>query len=243
MKKLIYIALLAFVMGACNESELTNFAEQDAIHFELDDDLEDNYYYLGDSLIYTFGGLSDQSDYYAEVDTLWLPLDLLGWLSGNDRDILLEVDQDETTATEGVHYEALADGYLLQADSIRTIVPVILYNDESLGEDPLVLTIRIVENDDFKLGLQKGHQVRVIIYNDVVKPPVWESHLKGQFDVYSMVKHRLILELNGEIPLPVTVDEYWDNYWDIRRWSNDLNDYLTENEVYDENGNRIYPYK
>ncbi len=252
MKK--YIVLFSILLGimACEESELTNFSEPDAIYFQLektDSSFHYSYWddwlnYRGDSLDISFGAFPEDHEAYQKVDTFWLQVNLLGNIAEQDRSFKVVVNEHLTNAVEGTHYKAVNDEYIFPKNSVCTFFPLIFYNDSSLGEKPYTLALELVENDDFILGLEGRTNVRFHIYDDVVMPPIWDLYIYRHLGPYSKAKHRVILLTNGGKVLPTTREEYsaQGGYYNIYYMRKPMNDYLEANEVYDENGIRIEPW-
>ncbi len=255
MKIYIYLLFALAFITSCEESELTNFKEKDAVYFQLEKtDFNANFSYWddwlkyeGDSVIYTFGGLAADHPEYIEQDTVWLHVNLLGRVADQERYFNIGVNQNQTTAEEGVHYEALESQYALEADTIRAAFPVVLYNHETLGTEPYTLDVVIEGNDTFEPGLEGRTNARLLIYNDVVKPLIWDQYYYNYLGPYSKAKHRVILMTNGGFVIPHTSEEYAalraeEGFYVIYYWKAPMNDYLEANEVYDENGNRVEPW-
>ncbi len=252
MRNYIFLLLILTGITSCEESELTIFSEPDAIYFQLEKtDFSSSYtrwgdwiQYRGDSITFTFGGVPKYTDAYKEKDTLWLQVNVLGRNTPYDRPFKVVVNNSMTTAEEGVHYEALKSEYKFPNDTVRTSFPVIIYNDESLGETPYTLYLELEENDNFILGLEGRTNARIKIYNDVVKPAIWDQRLYVHLGPYSKAKHRVVLLTNGGRVLPNTIEEYnaMGGYSAIWRMRAPMNAYLKANEVYDENGVRVAPW-
>lgn len=255
MKNYIYLLFTLVFFASCEESELTNFEEKDAVFFQLEKTDYDKHFsywddwldYEGDSLVFTFGGLGMDNPDYLVKDTVWLQVNLLGHMSAVDRNFNVEVNTELTTAEEGIHYEALEAQYTLGADTTKALIPVVLYNHETLGADAYTLDIAIKSNDTFDLGLEGRNNARLLIYNDVVKPEIWDQYYYNDLGPYSKAKHRVVMMTNGGITVPHTYADYQalratHGYWVVYYWRAPMNAYLEANEVYDENGNRVQPW-
>jgi len=245
MKHLLYFLIIAALFVACEESELTMFSSKDALYFDLNKDAYRDIYSdpdKGDSTTVTFGGIDPTSPEYEKFDTLWVRVKVLGTNSPIDRNFVIEANEELSTAVEGINYEAFKESYKFTADSFYVEIPLIILNDENLKEEEVVnLYVDIVSNENFDKGLEKNHQIKIKILNDVVKPDIYDYWLYWYFGPYSKVKHRLIMELNGGIPIPDNMDDYWTLRWDgsLYYWKTLLVTHLEENDVYDENGELI----
>lgn len=252
MKNYIYLLLSLVFLAACEESELTNFKEKDAVYFQLektdytkDPSYWDNWLkYEGDSVVFSFGGLEPDHPEYKEQDTVWLQVNLMGKMSSKARTFNVTINDVQTDAVEGTHYESLDSQYPFEADTVHTSFPVVVYNHETLGADPYTLDIVLEGNELFDLGLEGRLNARILIYNDVVKPLIWDQYIYRHLGPYSKAKHRVVLSTNGGELLPHTYEEYVEmgGYYNIYYMRKPMNTYLEENEVYDEDGNRVMPW-
>lgn len=255
MKYYIYILFALIFFASCEESELTNFKEKDAVFFQLTETdysahftyWDDWLNYEGDSVVFTFGGLEPDHPEYLEKDTVWLQVNVLGQMSSQERFFDIGINLNNTTAEEGTHYEALESQYPFAADTIHASFPVILNNHESLGAEPYTLDIVLESNEAFDLGLEGRTNARILIYNDVVKPLVWDQYYYNYLGPYSKAKHRVVLMTNGGFVVPHTYEDYRalqssEGFYVIYYWKAPMNAYLEANEVYDENGNRVEPW-
>jgi hypothetical protein len=255
MKNYIYLLFILVFFVRCEESELTSFKEKDAIYFQLQEtdytkhfsSWDDWLNYEGDSIVYNFKGHVVDNPDYLEKDTVWLQVNLLGQMSPQERYFNVRVNQNQTSAEEGLHYEALDSQYTLGADTIRASFPVVLFNYESLGTEPYTLDVVIESNATFDLGLEGRTNARFLIYNDVVKPVIWDQYYYSYLGPYSKAKHRIVILTNGGVTVPNTYEEYEalrasSGYNVVYYWKTPMNAYLEANKVYDENGNRVQPW-
>lgn len=250
MKNYILGAFCVLFLVGCQESQLTSFEEHDAIYFQLEKtDYSSSYTnwdnwldYKGDSVVYSFGNIPSDNDAYLSKDTIWIQVNVLGKKSASDRKVKLTVDNNTTTAVEGVHYAALNEEYIFPPNVVRTTIPIAIYNGETLGREPYVLGLQLEENGDFILGLEDRTTARIQIYDDYIKPTIWDDKLYNIFGTYSKAKHEVILLTNGGVLLPNTTQEYNKiGYTKLFNMKAPMNAYLRSNEVYDENGNRVQP--
>ncbi|MFV0553924.1 MAG: DUF4843 domain-containing protein [Mangrovibacterium sp.] len=255
MKKYIFI-ILALFLASCQESELTSFNEPDAIYFQLiETDYSSSYQYWDDWLdseedyvVCDFGGLPASS---IEKDTLWVQVNVLGRESASDRVFDVVYDDFNSTAEEGVHFEALKDDYFMPKDTVFTKIPFVIYNTDDLGSSPIILAAELKANENFELGLTGRTNVRVMIYSTLTKPTIWAAYYESYFGAYSEVKYKILIDLNqGKLLAndwtdvePARVELGVNSYplYLANTLKPAMNKYLKENEVYDENGNLIEP--
>lgn len=146
-------------------------------------------------------------------DTVWVEVETMGFLSGQDRPFELEqVDTTANMAVPGKHYVAFTDPsmakyYVIPANKARTRVPVVVLNDESLKDTSVYLKIKVKENEYFKRGYN-GFATRVIEITDrLAEPANWtkpypgtwfDSYFYYYFGYYGRVKHQFMIDHTGQ---------------------------------------------
>lgn len=192
-----------------------------------------------DSLTYSLlGSLSD-------VDTIRIPLKIMGDALNHDGNFKIEVVPDETTAQAGKHYTALKDSYIFEADKFMKDFEIeVSKSDPDLETESKSITLKIVESDDFSVGYTKNSVIKINITNQIIKPAYWDMPLALYFGVYSKVKHNLVIKILGH-DFPLTFDQainppYSFGYWMVAGRA--VCQYVIENDVNDENGNKIMPW-
>lgn len=236
MKKtnlLLILSVLALFFS-CKENDMADFTGKDCIYFQL----SSSWAQTKDSLSYTFAGSE------ASEATINLRVDLMGQTSDRDRKVKLKVVADQTTATEGTHYKALEDSYILKAGENQMNIPITLYNtDKALEEKSVKLTVDLQPSEDLDLGINGRTRAVIIFSNIMSKPSYWEeAHCDWYFGTYSKVKHECLIRELG-MDFPATEDEYTANidYW--QQAGIYMSQYFKDNyPVYDENGKAIEPW-
>jgi hypothetical protein len=234
MKKLIYnIAILSLVSVAlfnCEENEDFVFENKDGIYFNVQD-----------SLYYSFIGNFDESS------IVEIPINIMGDAADMDRSYKVIVDEANTNAQEDLHYKALDDSYTFGADKFTDYLNLTVYNrDAALETENRYITLKIIPSDDFDLGYSDKLELKVYITNQIIKPSYWDVFLDLYFGEYSKVKHNIAISIMGH-NFPLLEEEalnedngYSYSYWQIQ--GRITAQYFIDNEVYDENGNRIFPW-
>ncbi|GAE85153.1 DUF4843 domain-containing protein [Bacteroides reticulotermitis] len=199
MKKIFILSiLLATLCASCKNNENYPFKGADAVYFQANGD----WAVVQDSINYSFAGKG------VDEAVVGIRINLLGYASPQDRKVRVVVDEEETTAKEGVHYQALKNEYTLPADSVYLMLPVIVYNkDETLENRSVTLDLQLEETEDLQLGIAGRTKVRLLINNMLKKPTYWEQALKYSFGVYSRTKHELCILLLG-FDFPEDVNDY-----------------------------------
>lgn len=138
-------------------------------------------------------------------DTVWLKLNTMGKLSGENRPLALMQLQDTTrgvlNAVAGKHYvafddPALAALYYVPADSATATVPVVVLRDPSLETDgDVVLKITFKDNGYFKAGYPEFATYTLTISDRFTQPAAWNTYdLDGYFGEYGPQKHELMIK-------------------------------------------------
>jgi hypothetical protein len=234
MKKLIFnITMLSLVLVAffsCDNTSDFVYNEKDAVYFSV-----------SDSIYYSFIGNLENSN------TIEIPINIMGDASSMDRTYKVIVDQENTTAQVGLHYKALDESYTFGADLFTDNLSLEVYKtDPALETEDRVITLQLVASDDFDLGYTDKLELKVYITNQIIKPSYWDNFLDLYFGEYSKVKHNIAISIMGhDFPYleseAISTDAgYGYGYWTVQ--GRITSQYFVENEVYDENGARIYPW-
>lgn len=234
MKKYVLsISVLVLIMSFFYNCEKDNliFDQKDGIYF-----VKEN---ANDSIYYSFIGKLE------ETQVLQIPIRVMGDASDTDRTYKMEVDLENTTAQEGLHYEKLKDEYIFKAGNFSDNFEIVLSNQDPLLEtESRVITLNFLPSKDFDLGYTDKTSIKVYITNQLIKPNYWDNLLFRYFNVYSKVKHNIAINIMGH-DFPPTRGQAISSPYGYVYFANKgrvLADYFSKNEVYDENGNRIYTW-
>lgn len=231
----IFIASL-FILTSCEKNERMLYNETQSVYFMSYSDKVDS---LTTSLVTKAVGL----------DTIYIKVKLLGRYLNEPQKFKLEVISDKTTAIEGKHFETLKEYYEFPANVPEFDLPIVLIKgDVMLQKQSLTLAVKLKE-DELKTGFIDKQYVRIVFSDMFIAPETAGGKYSNMtqfvnlFGVYSQKKHRMIFEYLGE-DLPTTqYAMYYKNY--DEKWiacSKYLSDYCRDNEVIDENGNKILPW-
>lgn len=230
MKKLIVLLLpLGMLLTHCKEEQLQSYNENPAVYFA---NFSEN-----DSLLHSLAGTSGISD------TVYITIKLLGATLNTDRQFNIQVDPTYTTAQAGQHYELLKESYTFPAHQFSLDIPIILYNtDPELERNSFKLGLSLLQTDEMNIGYPNRSKARIIFTNQLIKPSYWDTYLKNYYGDYSKVKHQKCIEIQ-KFDFPATREEI-DNHLQARFMSYGrlVCKYFIENDVYDENSNKILPW-
>ncbi len=159
--------------------------------------------YSAPSAVYFSGVTGEDSMQYSfasglrVVDTVSVPIMIIGERVGYERHVRVEVDA-ASTAREGVHYRLLDGAVTLPAGAVKTSVEVVVMDgDPALEAGSVALVLRLGENDDFVLGFPERLTARLVITKQLVKPDYWEMPLSLYYGRYTKAKHRLCIQVQG----------------------------------------------
>lgn len=186
----IYIYLLTLCV-ACEEALPMFETEQDRLNFvvepkkEIPTPVRKTFVYDPESLT---------------RDTIYVPVKSMGFLRDYDRFVQFEqVKLDSVfNAESGVHYVAFDDAevknlMVLPAGQETVEIPIIVLRDPTLRDTVVVLQLRVVENEYFKLGDLNRVEVLVEIGDVPMQPANWLT----MFGTYGRVKHRFLINFFG----------------------------------------------
>lgn len=231
MKKIAYLLVVisvVFTMFACNQDIEYPYEGRDRIHFRHFNVVNNKRVYI-DSTAYSFGLKNDT----IRKDTLKIVMELMGNISQTDRIFEFEIDSDSTDMIEGIHYEKIDFQQVLRAKRVRDTLRIIFLRD-NLNSDytkPVnnKMLLRLKENNDFALGLTKGHSMMITL-NDFLSEPLWWNNNTGM-GYFHPKKWRKLIEYNelykDEKTCPFNVNNEGKVYM------NRLLIYLNNTNVYD----------
>ena len=231
MKKYLLILFAVSAFLSCQKNEDLIFDSKPGLYFALEDDI--------DSLTYSLlGNISDK-------DTVRIPVKIMGNALNYDGNFRVQVVASGTTAQVGQHYTALNDSYVFEAGKFMQDFEIeVSKSDPDLETQSKSITLQILESDDFSVGYTKSSVLKLIITNQIIKPSYWAMPMALYFGEYSKVKHNIIIKILGH-DFPLTFSQainppYSFGYWSVAGRA--TCQYVIENDVYDENGNKIMPW-
>lgn len=154
-------ALAVFCISSCEETE---YLKYDISHNGI--------YFTTDELKYSFSVTSDTIHSYL----FKMPIQILGGISDEEREVAYRVYEDSTDATEGVHYTL--GKAIIAPDSITGYIPVTILRDNlegsyTEGYKTYRLCIELTENENFTPTLDSLSQVRILRFDNAIDIPEW----------------------------------------------------------------------
>lgn len=192
MKKiLIYIGIIigiSTLLGACDEKGLLEYQNDPRIYFS------------GDSVTYSF--FLEKSTRMR--DTISVTVNAMGMPSGVDRTFRIVQTNTgvENAAQPGIHYIGFDNQEILphlniKAGDASASVPLIVLRDPSLSKQEYCLEIKLLPNENFKLGIDTKLHMLFKISDIAVKPAYWDSNWKKIFGEWGSVKMKFIIDNLG----------------------------------------------
>lgn len=165
MKNLFYSIVISFLAVSCFSScEETEYLKYDTDHNGI--------YFTQDELKYSFSVTSDTIRSYL----FKMPIQILGSISSEKREVAFRVREDSTDAVEGIHYTL--GKAIIEPDSITGYIPVTILRDSlegnyNEGYKTYRLCIELVDNENFTPTLDTLSQVRMLRFDNAIDIPEW----------------------------------------------------------------------
>ena len=164
MKKIGLYIIVLFFCGAC-ERDLMSYEGQEAIYFAVQYGnswgTENDWPYMPYTTVEFVNIVGDTTEVNIKV-----------MITGQEKDyprpFKVIVNQDSTTAREGIDYEALQDEYVVEANNSVAYIPVTLYRQPEMKDETITLGLKLVANDYFSLTFQNFEQLEGHTNGDVV---------------------------------------------------------------------------
>ena len=190
------VLLAGIVLIGCKKSEPTSYELGDMVYVYKDPNNTKK-----DSTTYSFAVKPNS----LTVDTVKIPVRIMGIAKGYDREVKLIAVDTASTAVEGVHYDFLP--YKIPAGAYSALLPVVIKRTPDMKTQSFTLMVKIVESKDFLPGVANSpaagsfggasthYPIRI---NDfLTKPSNWDAQLIPHFGAFSQVKYQFIIAATG----------------------------------------------
>ena len=194
---ILFACMLPFI--GCKEDVPTLFAEPDGIYFSTS----------ADSVSYTFAKYPNRT-----IDTLKLPVTVLGKAAGTDRTITIEkVTAPDVNAIEGVHYKLLG-AYTMPANKVSATIPVVIFRTPDMDSLTMTFVLRLTASENFQSGISSKTSLKIKV-GYLQKPPTWGEYTGTQWaghstnlGTWTRTKYKLILDALYDPVGDTTVTEF-----------------------------------
>lgn len=195
---LLTVAVSAAALSGCS-SEMKTYSGKSGIYFAMNSGsvyANADTAYIESSMLPFIITSSKDSVFNVKIKTL-------GSVSKHDRHISVRFVADESTVLPE-DYEPLQAEYVLKAGEVFGNIPIKFLRPASLEGNERVMTIELVENDDFSLPVtfwknSSSEYVNVVRHSIYVSDKYVQlpGYSEGHFGPFSEKKMKLILELFG----------------------------------------------
>ena len=220
MKKLVLYLCAILLFGACQEDDIMLFDREEAgVYFQYGDQtrlyINSEAYY--DTLSYSF---STALDTVTQM-VLETRIRTMGKVRDYPRPVKLVVDEELTTAVEGVHYTLDFNDAVIPAGEGEIMFPVTFLRAEDLMGKRVQLVLKLEDNDYFKVYFNEqkntnvytavGEQIMANRFKFVVseiytEPFYWGFFGENILGPWSVAKFRFV---NNVCEIPI---EDWENW-------------------------------
>ena len=245
MKKTIFfIVLLAALLPSCQKAKVEPYSRKNGVYFFLDEftDFNTRIKTIVDTLSFSFVRL-EETQFEAVVQ---VRVNLQGIHADYDRKFVIKVNREKSTAIEETDYTPLAPYYLITANEYYTMVPITIKRTSALLSKTLNMVLELEETEDLEVGLREKRTVVIKFTNMLTKPVYWDNSVSAYviriWGEWSRNK-QLLAERLCDFEFPETLELYMDNMTRLDAYSRFTGQYVTENIVLDEDGNRILPWR
>ena len=189
MKKIKSIILTLAVIGMFSACENDKFYYQDEPRLRIEGPYE---WALGtDSLNFSFAPFSNS----VQQQEMEMTLYVMGEAVSTARTAKLQKIENKTTADASQYI--LPETVTVPAGQLKVPFIVTLKRTDDLTSQTVSLSFKVVESDDFKVGVTEQNHFSMK-WNDILgKPKNWDTELKEFFGEYSLVKYRFIIDSIG----------------------------------------------
>lgn len=238
---MILFVLITFF--SCKENERLTYDGETKIYFEKKASRKTDTLFL--SIMTSVNGSSFN-----------IPVAILGNALSEEKKYRVEVVPEETTAQENLTYKLESTEFNFPTNTFTSSFPVVMYkNDPELANKYKYLTLRLVPTSDLGVAYEDRSQL-VVAVSAMLKVPQGTGSFGDMttfinlFGPYSRKKHEMIIELTGH--------DFWDGNYGVNGGLGNMGLYseksyykpfgrvllkiITENEIIDENGDRIKPW-
>lgn len=134
----------------------------------------------------------EQTDYDINI-----PIKVTGLPTDYDRTFSLAVDAKNTTAVEGVNYQALKSSYIMPSNEVSTYIPIKIFRTSDIANAPKDLQLYITSSSDFSSPVIAEQSVIHLRFNDILTEPKWWKKWIAVLGRWSRAKYQRWLVIWG----------------------------------------------
>ncbi|MFA6756037.1 MAG: DUF4843 domain-containing protein [Bacilli bacterium] len=223
MKNIFILSLILLSFFACSKTDYSGWDRKPSVYFEKSEK---------DSTIFSFAFDEDLKEGEVELKLL-----LIGNTESYDRHFNVEFDSKNSTAILGKDIELSDSAFIIKKDSTYGIIRVKINKTDNLKDDMLLAKLKLVQTNDFNLGLSTNISSRIFITKQLSKPKWWNDwQVNNGLGAYSNLKYRTFIKLTGIIDMTIEGDNAKMDYSVMRINVLKFKYWLEENPMKEEDG-------
>lgn len=230
-KNYILIVIIGFgsllQLQSCKDQVIETFSSGNYLYFEREIVVNNKKTRI-DTLDVSFS-------HYVGQETVTLPftLKLIGDVLTEDKEYAVKVVEEKTTAKVGQY--SIPEKPLFRKGVYIDTLYVTIYRDKMAADEEEVLTLSLVENENFGLGYLTYENVKLRFNSKIVAPKWWNAEItRDYYGVYSYKKLKTIIDAN---PGFVTIDGMSNS--EKRDIAINTKNYIIKNGVTEEDGSEM----
>ena len=183
MKYCIVIIILLTVFGACSKDSLETYSADRYLYFS-NKNAEDS--------------VNTSFFFYPGATELEIPIEVsfAGRPITTDLDYELMIDSDMTTASSADY--TFETKKVWKANRNKDTIKITLHKTSALDNQVVRLTLRVKENDNFRVGPKPNSLYRVVFTSQAVRPSWWTDRIVNEYlGAYSEAKYQQLIIATG----------------------------------------------
>ena len=227
--KIIIIVLTLFVglnFLNCSTSNIETFGSKASLYFP-------KYVYTSDQYVRIDTAFTSFS-FYPGIEEITVPfkISLVGKILNEDKEYKVVVVDSLTTAKVGQY--AFDEKLTFRRKVVEDSLCVKIFKSKLAENEEVVLTLRLIENENFTLGYNDKRDIKLRFNNAISKPTWWDKSIEESFfGVYSYKKFQTIIEATAVSSIEGLAPS------DIRILVLKTKDYIEDNNITEEDGSKM----
>lgn len=215
MKKYIVLALLAAVLFSCNKDDIEGY---DAGRF----------LYISDSLEMDTAFVSFK--HHLGSDSYKVPFEVRMIGSVSDRNLSYKIEVVDSLTSASAEDYRLPEP-VFAAGRNRDTLWIEILNTPHLATETIKLTVRLVDNENFRVGYYNKLTASVLFNNQMSQPTWWNEDITNLFlGTYSEEKYLAFYACTGISDLTGLP------FWRLRQLTLEFRKYIEEHDLREKNG-------
>ena len=136
-------------------------------------------------------------------------MEYTGRSSDAERIYHVNVVQDSSTATEGVHYQVIDKKQIFRPnvlhDTLRIVVCRDNMNSRFKEQERYRLELELEPSEDFDLGIRQGIRKTLWLNNYMSEPVWWEGNFHGTLGFFHPEKWKILISWDQALPIRTVV--------------------------------------